>query len=202
MVVRNSFFLFLSMFLFSCGGKKCDSKEELIQYISDESNGYRFKKTIQGVDFIVQYKPTDVLVKQEIDEMKDFNEIEKLRKKYNKFMYFDLSMSANNQELLSNVVAEKAKFGQMVTDLAFKMDEKVHLFTKDNDTLDMSDFIYPRMYGLTNSTNIMIVYPRDKKYLKEEYLNLTVEDLGCNTGEVKFKLNSKQIINEPQLIFQ
>jgi len=47
----------------------------------------------------------------------------------------------------------------------------------------------------------MIVYPRDPEYLKEEYLNFVVEDLGLDTGDIKFKLNTKALTNEPQLLF-
>jgi hypothetical protein len=47
----------------------------------------------------------------------------------------------------------------------------------------------------------MIVYPRDKKYLNNEYLNFTIEDLGLYTGEIKFKIDTKAIVNEPQLRF-
>ena len=55
---------------------------------------------------------------------------------------------------------------------------------------------------MTNSTTILIVYPRDKKYLKENYLNFTIEDLGLYTGEVKFKIDTKPLQNEPQLSFK
>ena len=35
--------------------------------------------------------------------------------------------------------------------------------------------------------------------LKGEYLHLTVEDLGFSTGEIKFKLKLKPLLNEPKL---
>ncbi|MNL40457.1 hypothetical protein D3C87_1628060 [compost metagenome] len=110
-------------------------------------------------------------------------------------------MSKNNQELLNGVAQDKAKFSQMVNDLAFGMEDKLHVYTPEKDTLALVDFIYPRMYGMSNSTSIMIVYPRDEKYLKQDYLNFVIEDLGLETGDVKFKINTKALINEPQLVF-
>ena len=202
MELKNSFFLLLLLILISsCGNKTFDTTEELSEYIQDQDNNYCYKKTIEGVDYVLQYRPTDLLVKQELTNKQDQKKIKQLREKYKKYMYFNLSMSLNNQELLSNVVRDKSKFGQMVNDLAFGMEEKVNLFTKKNDTLAMTDFVYPRMYGMTNNTSIMIVYPRDKKYLKEEYINFTIEDLGFYTGEVKFKIKTQEIVNEPQLRF-
>jgi hypothetical protein len=199
MIIRNSTYLLLILAITSCGSKTFDSTDELLEYISDEDNEYKYSKSVNGVDYVLQYRPTDLLVNQELGDEKDKNKIKELREKYSKFLYFNLSMSMNNKELLSNVVRDKAQFGQMVNDLAFNMDEKVHVFTPDKDTLTMTDFVYPRMYGLTNSTTIMLVYPRDKNYLKEEYLNLTIEDLGLYTGEVKFKIQTEVLNNEPKL---
>lgn len=201
MEVRNSFLLVVLVLVTSCGNKTFDTTEEITAFITDEDNNYCYKKTIEGVDYVLQYRPTDLLVNQELTNKHDKKKIEKLRNKYNKYIYFNLSMSLNNQELLSNVARDKSKFGQMVNDLAFGMEEKVNLFTPKNDTLAMADFIYPRMFGSTKSTSVLIVYPRDSKWLNEEYLNLTIEDLGLFTGEVKFKINVKAITNEPTIRF-
>jgi predicted GIY-YIG superfamily endonuclease len=200
-MVKNSLlFLFLLFTILSCT-KTFDTQEDINDYIQDEDNGYNYKKTVAGVDYVLQYRPTDLLVKQELGNKTDAVQVENLRKKYNKYLYFNLSMSKNNQELLNGVARDKAKFGQMVNELAFGMEEKVHLYTAEKDTLAMADFIYPRMYGMSNATSIMIVYPRDSKYVTQAYLNFVIEDLGLDTGDIKFKLNTKALQKEPQLQF-
>lgn len=200
-MIKNRLLLFLiALFISSCN-KKFDTQEEMNSYIQDEDNGYVYKKNVADVDYVLQYRPTDLLVKQELGDKPDPAQIEKLRRQYNKYMYFNLSMSKNNQELLNGVAQDKAKFGQMVNELAFGMEEKLHVYTPAKDTLALADFIYPRMYGMSNSTSIMIVYPRDEKYLKQDCLNFVIEDLGLETGDIKFKLNTKALINEPQLVF-
>ena len=199
--MRKSSLLFFLFILTSCGNKTFETPEKLAKYINDEENQYKYSKTISGVEYVLTYRPTDLIVQQELVNKKDIKQIELARKKYSKYMYFNLSMSMNDKELLSNVAGDKAKFGQMVNDLAFGMEEKVNLYTPQKDTLTMTDFIYPRMYGMTKSTSIMIVYPRDKKYLDNEYLNFTIQDLGLYTGEVKFKINTKAILSEPELKF-
>lgn len=199
---KNSvFLLMLLVIISSCSNKKFDTAEEIFAYIADEENGYKYTKDINGVSYTLQYRPTDLLVQQELGDSLSEKKVKQLREKYNKYLYFNLSMSLNGQELLSNVVRDKAQFGQMVNDLAFNMDQKVHLYTPEKDTLAMTDFVYPRMYGMTNATTILIVYPRDKQFLNEDELNFTIEDLGLNTGEVKFKINTQPLKNEPQLNF-
>lgn len=201
MIKRNSFFIVLLVIFSSCSSKSFNTQEELIEYIADEDNGYKYAKQVNGVDFSLQYRPTDLLVKQELGDSISDDKVKKLRDKYRNFLYFNLSMSKNGQELLSNVAGDRTQFGQMVNDLAFYMNEKVTMYTPEKDTLDMVDFVYPRMYGMTSATTILLVYPRDNNYLKEEYLNFTIQDLGFYTGEVKFKIKTDPLKNEPKLSF-
>jgi hypothetical protein len=142
------------------------------------------------------------LVDQEIGgEKVSKTEIDSLRKKYNKYLYFNLSMSRNIKELLSTTPQNRNEFGAMVSQLAFEMGNKVHLFTENRDTIEIADFVYPRMYGMSKATTIMFVYPREEEKLKEEYLNFTVEDIGLYAGEVRFKIDIEKIKNEPILNF-
>jgi len=200
-MIKNSLLSLLLLLIISSCTKTFDTQEEMNDFIKDEDNGYNYKKTIVGVDYVLQYRPTDLLVKQELGDEIDVARVEKLRQKYNKYLYFNLSMSKNNQELLNGVARDKAKFGQMVNELAFGMEEKVHLYTPEKDTLAMADFIYPRMYGMSNATSIMIVYPRETKFMNQDYLNFVIEDLGLDTGDIKFKLNMQALQKEPQLRF-
>jgi len=139
------------------------------------------------------------LVNQELDDNSNKEEIKELRKKYSKYMYFNLSMSKGNHELLSTAPKNRNEFGAMVNQLAFGMGDKVHLYTQQKDTLELLDFVYPRMYGMSRSTDLLFVYPRDKENLNEEYLNFTIEDLGLFTGEIKFKIPIKKINHEPTI---
>jgi len=200
-MIKNSSYLLILSFCFISCTTTFDSEAEMMEYIADESNEYRYTKNVNGVDYTLQYRPTDLLVKQEVGDKADKKLVDSLREKYGKCLYFNLSMSINGQELLSNVVRDKQQFGQMVNDLAFNMDQKVHLLTAQKDTISMLDFVYPRMYGMTNSTTIMLVYPNDKQLLDQEYLNFTIEDLGFSTGEVTMKINPRKIQQQPKLNF-
>ncbi len=187
----------------NCSTETFTEKDAMWEYLRDENNGYLHQKQVNGYDFSLLYKPTDLLVDQELGEDTSNKEkIKELRKKYKQYMYFTLSMSRGNQELLSTTPKNRQEFGAMVNQLAFGMDKKVHVFTPNKDTLALLDYIYPRMYGMSKATTMLFVYPRDEKYLKEEYLNITIEDLGTYTGEVKFKVPTKNINNEPKLEFK
>lgn len=196
------FLLMGILFLTSCSNNTFNSSEELVAYIQEPDNGYHYTKTINGVDFSLLYKPTDLLVNQELGEEVVDNKINSLRTKYGEYMYFTVSMSKNNNELLSNVAGDKQKFGAMVNQLAFGMEQKVHLYTPKKDTIALADYIYPRMYGMSGATTMLFVYPREEKVTTSEFMTLTIEDLGFYTGEVKFKIPSKVFKNEPKLKFE
>ncbi len=195
--------LLISVTLYvSCNTSTFNTKNELMAFLQEDANGYVQHKTINGVDYSLMYRPTDLLVQQELNDSSTETEIKALRTRYSKYLYFNLSMSQNNKELLSVAPKNRTEFGVMVNQLAFGMGKKVHLFTHTTkDTLDLIDFIYPRMYGMGKATTIMFVYPRDEKQLDEDYLSFTIEDLGLYTGEVKFKIPTDKLKNEPKLSF-
>ncbi len=188
--------------LVSCAQKSFETQEALWSYLKDEDNGYLQQKNINGYDFSLLYKPTDLLVAQELGANRSQEKIAALREKYKKQLYFILSMSRNGKELLSTTPKNRQEFGAMVNQLAFGMRDKVHLFTQKKDTLAMLDYNYPRMYGMSQATTILFVFPRKDKYLSEETLNFTIQDLGNYTGEVKFKIQIDKIKKEPELKFQ
>ena len=198
---KRIYILLVLPLLWSCTQKTFETEDAMWIYLKDPSSGYLLQKTINDIDFSIVQRPTDLLVKQELSDSIDTEKIRRLREKYSKYMYFNLSMSKNNQELLSTAPKNRNEFGAMVSQLAFGMGERVHLYTQKKDTIELADFIYPRMYGMSRSTTIMFVYPRNKQQLQDDYLNFTIEDLGLYTGEVKFKIPIKTIINEPKLNF-
>ncbi len=200
-MIKNKLLPFILLLFISSCTKTFDTQEEMSNYIQNEDNGYHYKKTVADVDYVLQYRPTDLLVKQELGDDINPDKVEKFRKHYSQYLYFNLSMSKNNQELLNGVAQDQAKFGKMVNELAFGMEEKLHVYSPTKDTLALADFVYPRMYGMSNSTSIMVVYPRDPKYMNQKYLNFVIEDLGLQTGDIKFKIDTKALTNEPQLSF-
>ncbi len=148
--------------LLSCGPPAFDGEEDLLAYIREPRHGYLHQKTVNDIDFSLLYKPTDLMVAGELSVESAPAGIDSLRHRYGQYMYFVLSMSAKNRELLNHVAGDRSRFGAMVNALSFYMDRNVHCFTPEKDTLPMIDFIYPRMYGMSRSTDILLVYPAIK----------------------------------------
>ena len=180
--------ILIILILCCCSSKEFDNEEELWTYIKNTENGYFQEKTVKGVHFSLMYKPTDLLVAQEIGK-KDSTpkEIDSLRNKYSQYAYFNLSLSRGNKELLNSVAGDRNKFGTLVNQLSFKMDEKIHLHTDKLDTISLLDYSYPRMYGLSNKTSILLVYSM-QEIKNSSFAYLSIEDLGFKTGDIRFSL--------------
>ncbi len=185
-------------FLSSCEQKKFNTKEELLAFIAKPENNYTQNKSVAGYDFTITYKPTDLLVQQ---ELVDNTNIDSLRAKYSKYLYFNVTISKNSQEILNGLAGDRNKFGAMVNQLAFGMGDKVNLISKSKDTIPLADYIYPRLYGMGGGTSMLFVYPKDAKALDQEYLYFTIEDIGLRIGEIGFKIPTKIIKQQPKLAF-
>lgn len=185
--------------LLACHDMRFESAEELSAFVYNENNHYTQHKIINGVRFDLTYKPTDLMVSQQIGDTGSDTRIGQLRKQYGNHLYFTLKMSKNDQELLTSAVSNRVEFGEMVHQLSFEMQEKVQLTTSSKEAIAMTDFIYPRMYGLSKATSILFVFPRDSRVLEADYLNFTIADLGLMTGEVRFKLETAKLMKEPRL---
>jgi hypothetical protein len=175
-------------------------EKSLSTYISDSDHGLLQEKTINGVTIKAIYRPQDFLVKQEIDAglAKTDSSIAKLREEYHKQIYFLISLSKNNQEVLNSFAGDRESFSEMINRLAFGIGENITLTTSESDTLEMVDFVYPRMYGMSNSTDILLAF-KNKEIKNAEYLKLTLDDLGLQTGNVAFKFKIKDITRTPNL---
>jgi hypothetical protein len=192
----------LLLLFISCNNNSFADEEALLEYLKVEENGYVQRKSINGIDFELMYRPTDLLVKQELGDSISSEKVKALRDIYSKYLYFNLSMSKNNKELLNTIPNNRDHFTSILNQLTFGMGEKVHVFYNKKDTLEIVDYIYPRLYGMSNSTTIMFIYLRKENLTNSEYLFFAIEDLGLNTGEIKFKIPYKLIEQEPKLIFK
>lgn len=193
--------ILLSVVLSSCGSKTFENEADLWAYIKDPDNGYLQEKTVNGVHFSLLYKPTDLMVAQEIRNTNGNAQIiDSLRGKYGQYTYFNLTMSRGNQELLNSVAGDRNKFGSMANRLLFGMKTYIHLYSNSRDTIKMIDYVYPRMYGLSKNTSLLLVYPKEEIEGSQE-INMSIKDLGFGTGDISFKYDQSLLKKNPHINF-
>lgn len=185
--------------LISCGPKTFDKKKDLWAYIQNTDNGYIQTQNIRNLTYTLMYKPADLIVSQFLDSVSE-SKVNNLRTKYEKYMYFNLSIAKDGRALLSDS-RDRKQFGRMVQQLSFGMDSKICLHTSAKDTIPMIDYTAPRMYGMAPATQILLVYAKIEETYDSDYLFLNIEDFGLMSGDVTFKIPTKPIKQQPQLNF-
>ena len=175
---------------------------QLKEFILNEENGLSQSITVNEQTIQVAYRPVDLLICNEVKakEIKDEKQIRDLKKDYDQNMYFILTLSANNQEIINQSIGNKEIFEKAVKQLAFGMNEHVYMVNSEKDTIPPTDYIYPRMYGGSPATSLLFVFNKDKLQ-HTDYMDFCLNEFGFGTGNQKFRFRSKDINNTPQLKF-
>ena len=194
-------FLGLFIFLTSCKQKAVfNSKSEMINYLKDPDNNHLWGKKVKGIAFELQHRPTDLMVALE-NPNPTKGQMDSLRSKYQKSVYFTLSISTQNKDLLSQVALDKKRFSGLVQDLAFGMSDKATLYSSDFDTIKFIGSDFSRLYGMGKSNTVLMAFEKDPNALKSPYLFFSIKDLGLSLGDVRFKIPTESLINQPEIAF-
>ncbi len=200
-----SFFIIVSaglLTIYSCNHRTFDTKEELISYMINPKNGMFQSKIINKVEYAITLRPTDLMAYNENEIGYSQQDLDAIRKKYQDFIYVNLSISREGKDILSTHKGDRADYLNKVRQMVFGMGDKIHFITKSRDTLPLLDYIYPRTYGMGNNSTMVLVFDRDVKLFDADYCFLTIEDFGLSTGEVSFKIPTKSFLDEPKLRFR
>jgi hypothetical protein len=195
--VRVFFVVLLLSCCFSCRKEKVNS-EELVEYITDESNGLRRSATFQGTLVEVSYRPVDLLIAQDIaGEAFEKSKLADLQKKYSKKMYFTLSFSKNGADILQQT---GPRHRELVETLSFGMERHATMTTSSNDTIPLGDYVLNRTYGLSTSTDLLFVF--DVQEINENnWLQFNLNEFGLGIGNQRFRFEISDLNRAPKIDF-
>jgi len=185
------------LFLAACSGPTHLSEKELGQYVLDPSNGLIQKKEASGLEIQVYYKPTGLLVAQELDNQKDSIAYRDLYEKYGQYAYFILDLSSNDKNALYQS-GSYDRFSENLQTLAFRMDQYTNLTTSALDTIPVADFIYPRMYGMSSSATVMFVFSNEKLFTSD-WVSFNLSEFGMGSGNQQFRFDVSDLKAAPKL---
>lgn len=175
------------------------SEKDFTQYVEDSDNGLVKETEINSCKIKVMYKPSDLLVKQELVTLKNKSKtiVDSLRNKYNQYRYFILSMAKNGDDLLTMTSSDKAGFSDLLNELSFNMDKHVYI-TTERDTAYLIDFVFPRLYETSHATHVLLVF--NKNEIQSGEITLHINDFG-GMGNIHFDFTQSDLNNVPLLEF-
>lgn len=192
----------LVIFLFQ---RKEMTINELNDYINDSGNGLLIEKNVNGVDASLTYRPADLIAYQTCRgnrEKTGKGEIDSCfmvsYRDAMKFHYFLLSLSIDETEILKTPRVQSKGWQKVSYYLSFSLEREAMLITDQNDTIFPSLVHYPRLYGTSTSTDLIMVFPKPENP-PADYFSVVIPDFGFSTGTIRFKYKMKDIESIPRL---
>jgi DNA-binding transcriptional ArsR family regulator len=188
--------LFLLLTLVGCDNAV--SPPELRSYVRDPRNGLQQSIVSRDIKVGLMYKPTDLLVSQEINvPLRDEGLVTSLRNKYSTYHYFILSFSRNRGEISDG----SSDPSSLIRKLAFQMSDYVKLTTSAGDTVSVADFAMDRTFGLASSTNILLAFRRST-IQEGGWIQINLKEIGLGIGEQRFRFLVNDIVRAPDIEFK
>jgi hypothetical protein len=189
--------MFYVLCLCSCSTSEYLTPDELAVFVRQKEHGLCKVVEKGGVKLEVIYRPTDLLVGQELENPIDTTAINRLRKKYSSHYYFILSLSKDNKEALHQT-ENLETYSDLVETMSFRMPEYVSLTTSNSDTIAVSDFMLNRTFGMSASTDILFAFDKEKSKNKE-WVQFNLDEIGLGAGDQTFRFRVKDLENVPQI---
>ncbi|MFM7859340.1 MAG: hypothetical protein ACKO96_47310 [Flammeovirgaceae bacterium] len=193
----NAIFCLCLLAVVGCKPSSVSSDKELVKFVQDEDNGLKKKIAVGDLEITLTYRPTDLLVAQEVGGEKTPEKISAARKKYNGNYYFVLSLSKSGREALHQT-DNFGQYSELVQKLSFRLPEFANMTTAAQDTIPVADFILNRTYGLASSTDLLVVFNKEKA-LGKEWVQFNLNEFGMNTGNARFRFRTWDLENCPRL---
>lgn len=199
--MTSRMFLLILGFTWACVPTEVETERELIEFVQNPDNGLRESTEVNNIKVTVIYKPTDLLVSQEIrDKPVDDSRLTALKKKYGSYHYFTVSFSQDNKEALHTQNGMDV-YSDLVQTLSFKMQDYVTLTTSASDTIPVADFMLNRTFGMSSSTDLLFVFSKEKSAGKD-WVQFNLNEFGLNTGNQRFRFQKKDLDDIPTLTFE
>jgi hypothetical protein len=190
----------LSVCFIGCTKSEVQTVDELNKYIQEPDNDLVQLAEINDYKISVTYRPNDLLVYQDIgNDPTDKATVENLQKKYSNYYYFILSLSQNNKEAL-NPANGMDQYSELVQVMSFRMNEFVTMTTSSQDTIPVGDFILNRTYGISQSTDILFVFNKEKSK-GQDWVQFNLNEFGLGAGNQRFRFKVKDLERVPRLKF-
>lgn len=187
-----------ALIMTSCSTPEYLPAKELQEFIHDESNGLSKSAQTEVVSMKLSYRPADFLVWQELESEPDSSIAKKAFANYNQYLYYIMQLSAGERDALYGTSIDQVDFSEKLQTLSFRMQEFINMTTSENDTIPLAEAYYSRMFGMSNSSDVLLVFSKEQ-INEDEWLSINSKEFGFKTGRRSFRFRLEDIKNTPKL---
>ncbi len=192
-LIRNMLLWLLPCLLGACS--ETLSHEELLRYIQEPANGLARKEEQGVLCASLTYRPSDLLVWQELGNTPEISDslLKNARERYDAYWYFVLSLSQDGRDPLAGGPA----LADNLQKLSFELDRYVYMVIDQSDTITLSDYYAPRLFGISGAAPVLLAFRK-----KERFEQLDIIFQGFNGVAMRFPFSRRDIDRIPRLDFQ
>lgn len=195
--MRTSLLILLILTLFACNEQRVVTEQELKAYVLDPENGLRKQKEKNGVDIEVIYRPTELVLAQQLDGITDQQERRRTFENFDSLSYFVIKLSRKGQEIENAYVSDNDQFVRVINYLSSSIGANIYMVA-EKDTIRALDAVYARMFGSASATSVMAVFDKDIRYLNGQ-LKFYLDDTQLGLGQNVFEFDLNDIKKAPTL---
>ncbi|HEX8327129.1 MAG TPA: hypothetical protein VF629_06290 [Hymenobacter sp.] len=173
-------------------------------YLNDSKHGLTQTQEINGATVTCSYRPTDLLVSQELAGQE--NEataptLDAVRRTYLGKVYCTLALSRDGAEIENGVIRDELAFGQAISYLSNGIAQNVFLRGAGQaDSVSALAATYPRQYGNTGRSTVLLVFAAPKLDITRGF-TISYRDTQFNLGPMRFAFSANDIQDLPALQF-
>lgn len=182
------------------GCQRTMGKTELLSYLNNPGNKLMLMDSSADLTYKVYFKPSDLIASQYLTRYGNTINPDSLKKAHEDYLYFNLSISYMGKDLFSQRI-QGTDFGDLQKRVSFALEQYISLSDELGTNYKLIESNYPRLYGMTPATNILLVFKKTKKEFADRY-ELIVRDFVMDTSDqLQFTFYKKDILNAPELNF-
>lgn len=180
--------------------KRTVGKAEFLNYLNDPANKLVVSDSSSGFNYSVYFKPNDLIVAGYLNRPDPSIDIDSLKKAHKDYLYFNLCVSYQGSDLFARQIPG-VNFGELQKRVSFGLEPYITLKDNLGRQYSLENYSYARLYAMTTSTNILLVFKNDVSETPQHY-ELTVKDFVMETSDqFLFKFYKTDIIKAPELNF-
>ncbi len=194
--VRAVLGLWAMLWLLGCSRKESVSVSELQAYVTQPEHGLTHTQEVAGLQITATYRPSDLLMAQELGEQTATPEkLTQLWKKYDN-LYLTLTLSKDGREVLTPANGF-SEFSEQLQVLSFRMGEYVTLLTDTHDTIPVSTYLFQRTYGMGAGNTLLFAFSKAQLKTQPAYIEFKLHEFGMGTGNLSFRFKKEDIEDLP-----
>lgn len=186
----------LSLLFTNWGFYNNTTKDEIISFINDEDNGLKKQVEVEGVIYTVTYKPYDLIMARSVGANSN---IDSLKGNYEHAFYFNLDISFDSLDVFGHMNGD---FRRMLKTVSFELQDYIFLTNNDGKEFYLKDFIFPRCYGSTNKTSLLLCFQEDNLNDHNDLTICCTDFINGSLEKLKFNFKGSDIVKIPKLKYE